>query len=80
MNVNQKFLERIQELTEERDQLQAKNHELQQLVSRNKNTSAESSGELLHLKNFVKMMNNSSLQLDEILSKGKVFGDVSRLG
>lgn len=26
------------------------------------------------------MMNNGSLQLDETLSKGKIFGDVSRLG
>lgn len=34
----------------------------------------------MHMKKFVRMMNNGTLQLDELLNRGKIFGDVSGVG
>lgn len=76
INVNNLFVEMIEELTSERDQLVKTNKELQDLVSQAKGGGSESTEQLLHMKRFVIMMNNDSLQLDEILSTWNVTGDI----
>lgn len=80
INVNQKLLERIEELTVERDLMSTQNSELKQIISKNKGIASDTTGDFQHMKKFVRRMNNGSLQLDEILNKGKVHGDLSGFG
>lgn len=80
INVNQDLIERVDELTVERDVLKNRNLELQLELDQARGITSETSGELLHLKKFVRMMNSGTLQLDEIIKSGRAAGDISGIG
>ena len=80
VSINQEFLEKIQELTAEKDTLMEENRLLTMEVESLRGESLASNKELHQLKRAVQMMNSGTSKLDEILMKGKTSSDKSRVG